>query len=263
VPGAGIDAAISELLVEAMAPAALEVALSVQEEIQSRIDEADRLRGQQVERVRYEAELARRRFMQVDPENRLVADALEADWNNSLRALETTREEYERRREADRIELDEASQKRVRELAHDFPRLWRDPRTCDRDRKRMVRLLLEDATLRKDEAITVDVRFRGGATRSLRLPRPRPCWEMRQLPRKTVAEIDRLLEDHTDGEVAQILNERGVLSGTGRRFGGRRVRVIRRAYELRSRKARLRARGLLTLDEIARLPRSRSPPESG
>jgi hypothetical protein len=56
---------------------------------------------------------------------------------------------------------------------------------------------------------------------------------------------------HTDGEVAQILNERGMLSGTGRRFGGRRVRVIRRAYELRSRKARLRARGLLTLDEFA------------
>jgi hypothetical protein len=150
VPGAGIDAAIGELLVEAVAPAALEVALSVQEEIQSRIDEADRLRGQQVERVRYETELARRRFMQVDPDNRLVADALEADWNNSLRALETAREEYERRREADRIELDEASQKKVRELANDFPRLWRDPRTCDRDRKRMVRLLLEDATLRKD-----------------------------------------------------------------------------------------------------------------
>jgi hypothetical protein len=74
---------------------------------------------------------------------------------------------------------------------------------------------------------------------------------MRQLPPATLAEIDRRLEHHTDGEVAQILNQRGVLSGTGRRFGGRRVRVIRRAYELRSRKARLRARGLLTLDEIA------------
>jgi hypothetical protein len=160
-----------------------------------------------------------------------------------LRALQTAREEYERRREADRIELDEASKKKVRELAHDFPRLWRDPRTCDRDRKRMVRLLLEDAKLRKDEAITVEVRFSGGATRSLRLPRPRLCWEIRQLPRETAVEIDRLLEDHTDGEVAQILNERGMLSGTGRRFGGRRVRVIRRAYELRSRKARLRARG--------------------
>jgi hypothetical protein len=159
--------------------------------------------------------------------------------------------EYERRCEADRIELDEANNKKVRELADDFPRLWRDPRTCDRDRKRMVRLLLEDATLRKDEAITVDVRFRGGATRSLRLPRPRAAWEMRQLPRETVEEIDRLLEDHTDGEVAQILNGRGVLSGTGRRFGGRRVRVIRRAYELKGRRARLRARGLLTLEEIA------------
>lgn len=109
VPGGGIDAAIGELLVEAMAPAALEVALSVQEEFQSRIDEADALRRKEVERARYEAELARRRFMQVDPENRLVADELEADWNNKLCALEAAREEYEHRREADRLALDEAT----------------------------------------------------------------------------------------------------------------------------------------------------------
>jgi DNA invertase Pin-like site-specific DNA recombinase len=251
VPGASIDAAIGELLVEAMTPAALEVALSVQTELQSRVDEASALRHRQVERARYEADVARRRFMQVDPENRLVADELEADWNNKLRSLEAAREEYERRRGADRLVLDEVSKRRVCGLANDFPRVWRHPKTTDRDRKRMVRLLLEDVTLNKNEAIHVDVRFRGGASRSLLLPRPRASWQLRQLPRETVAEIDRLLEDHTDGEVADVLNERGIVSGTGRRFSGRRVRVIRRAYELRSRKARLRARGLLTLDEIA------------
>jgi len=251
VPGAGVDAAIGELLVEAMASAALEVALGVQDELQARIDEVDALRRQQVERARYEAESARRRFMQVDPENRLVADELEADWNNKLRALEAAREEFEQRRDADRLVLDEANKKRVCDLAKNFPRLWKDPKTSDRDRKRMVRLLLEDVTLSKNEAISVDVRFKGGAHRSLLLPRPLTSWQMRQLPRETVSEIDRLLEEHTDGEVAHILNERGIVSGTGRRFGGRRVRVIRRAYELASRKVRLGARGLLTLDEIA------------
>src|SRR6516164_2029112 len=82
IPGAAIDEAIGDILVEAVTPITLEVALAVQKELQSRLDEADRLRQQQVERARYEAELARRRYLRVDPDNRLVADSLEADWND-------------------------------------------------------------------------------------------------------------------------------------------------------------------------------------
>ena len=92
IPGASIDAAIGELLLESMTPMALEVALAVWQEIQDRQQEADRLRLQQVERAQYEADLARRRYMQVDPSNRLVADSLEADWNDKLRALAESRE---------------------------------------------------------------------------------------------------------------------------------------------------------------------------
>ena len=79
-PGAGIDEAIGKLLVEAVNPVALEVTLAVQRELQARMDEADRLRHKQVERAQYEADLAQRRYMRVDPDNRLVADSLEADW---------------------------------------------------------------------------------------------------------------------------------------------------------------------------------------
>jgi hypothetical protein len=252
IPGSDVDAAIGAMLVEIMAPAALDVALQVCSEIQSRSDEADRLRRQGVERASYEAELARRRFMQVDPEHRLVANTLEAEWNDRLRTLERLRAEYQHQREADRLELDAAKQARIRELTSDFPRLWRDPRTSDRDRKRMVRLLIEDVTLaREQDEIAVHVRFKGGATRSLRLARPRASWELRRLPRPTVDEIDRLLEEHTDNQIAEILNTRGTVSGTGKRFDGQRVRAIRRAYHLRSRQQRLQARGLLTLREIA------------
>lgn len=67
---------------------ALDLALAVQQEIQSRLEQADGLRNRQVERAEYEADLARRRYMQVDPANRLVADSLEPDWNAGLRALE-------------------------------------------------------------------------------------------------------------------------------------------------------------------------------
>jgi hypothetical protein len=66
----------------------LEVALEVQRELQIRFNEVDKLRKQQLQRVEYEANLARRRFMQVDPDNRLVADTLEAQWNEKLRNLQ-------------------------------------------------------------------------------------------------------------------------------------------------------------------------------
>ena len=83
VHGGALDGAISDIVIEAMTPLAIEVALTVQQELATRHEEADRLRRQHVERARYEADLAQRRFLKVDPDNRLVADALEADWNES------------------------------------------------------------------------------------------------------------------------------------------------------------------------------------
>jgi hypothetical protein len=252
VPGDGIDEAIGGLVVEVVEPQALEVALAVAQELESRAEEADRLRHRQVERARYEAEVARRRYMQVDPENRLVAEQLEAEWNESLRASRRAEEEYERARAQEREVVDEEKRKRVLALAGDFPRLWKDPETPDRERKRMVRLLIEDATIVKDGAITVHVRFKGGKTRSLELSRPLSSWEERATAPEVVGAIDRLLDDHTEGEVAEILNERGLRSGCGNRFDGRRVRVTRRAYGLRSRRERLCERGLLSLKEVSK-----------
>ena len=170
VPGAGIDQAVGELLVEVVSPLALEVALSVQQELQSRAEEIDRLRRAQVERTRYEAQLAERCYRHVDPANRLVADALEADWDQKLRALAEAQQDYERQRQADRSLLSEEERARILTLATDFPRLWRDARTPDRERKRMVRLLLEDVTVLRDHReITLHLRFKGGAHK------PCPC----------------------------------------------------------------------------------------
>ena len=142
IPGVGIDQAISELLVEAVNPLALEVTLAVQRELQSRLEEADRLRHAQVERAQYECELAQRRYMRVDPDNRLVAASLEAQWNEKLRALNEAQQEYERRRAQDTRVLTDEQRSRMLALSSDFPRLWGDPATSDRDRKRMVRLLV-------------------------------------------------------------------------------------------------------------------------
>ena len=253
IPGAGIDEAIGELLLETVTPTALEVALRVQSELRRRVDEVDRLHRQRVDRARYEVELARRRFMQVDPDNRLVADALEADWNDRLRTHKQAQEQYEKQRDAVRIELSEEQRTRIATIATDFPALWRNPRTPHRERKRMVRLLIEDVTLVKRAQITVHVRFKGGATQALSLPLQPTAWQMRQTPRRIVAMIDRLLDSHTEGQIAAILNDRGHTSGSRKAFNRIMVQNIRRKYALKCRYQRLREAGLLTLEEIADL----------
>ncbi len=101
-----------------------------------------------------------------------MADALEADWNHKLRALAEAKGKYEQQREADRKMLDAGERAQVRALATDFPKLWQDPRTSDRERKRMVRLMLEDVTLIKDQQITLHIRFKGGAATTMHLPIP-------------------------------------------------------------------------------------------
>lgn len=251
IHGGALDETIGKLLVETVTPVTLEVAMTVQKELESRADETDRLRRQEAERARHDAELARRRYMQVDPDNRMVADTLEADWNAKLRALADAQERCDQKRERDRG-LDAEQRARVVTLATDFPRLWNDPRTQDRERKRMARLLIEDVTLLKANDVTVHIRFKGGATRTLSVPLPQPAWMRRKTSPDVVTAIDGLLDDHTDGEIARLLNQRGLTSGEGKRFHLLMVARIREAYDLKTRYTRLRSRGLLDEREIAK-----------
>lgn len=252
VTGACIDEAVGELLVKEMNPVALEVAIEVQQELQQRADQADRLRHREVERAQYEADAARRRYMRVDPDNRLVADDLEADWNGKLRAVKSAQEEYERRRRNDGISLDDAQRRQIASLATDFARLWRAATTSDRDRKRMVRLIVEDVTIvRMETSIRIHVRFRGGKTESFEVTPPLRSWQKRLTPPAITAEIDRLLDDHTQCEIAEILNQRGLRSGKGMRFTWQIIKNISTKYRLWSREERLRKAGKLTIGEIA------------
>jgi Recombinase zinc beta ribbon domain/Recombinase len=252
VPGASLDQAVGTLLLQLMTPVTLEVALAVQQELQARWADADRLRRQQVQRARYEADLAHERFLHVDPKNRFVADALEADWNDKLRLLADAEEQYQKQSQADRATLDQQTKDKVLALASDFPRLWRDARTSDRDRKRMVRLLIEDATLSKTACLTVQVRCKGGTTHTLTLPLPLNGGKSWKTSPEVVALIDQLLDQHTDGQIAQILNDHGRRSGKGRKFTSPLVCKIRQAYRLKSRYTRLRAAGMLSVKQMAR-----------
>jgi DNA invertase Pin-like site-specific DNA recombinase len=251
IPGAKIDEAIGQLLLEMITPVTLEVALDVQRQLQTQKDEADRFRKQHVERARYEAELAQQRYMKVDPNNRLVADQLEADWNAKLRALDEAQQQYEQQRQADRAALNQQQRQEVHNLANDFPRLWHDKGTPQRERKRMVRLLIEDVTLVKGSQLDVHVRFRGGATRSLSMPVPEPAYKRWQTDAEVVTLVDRLLNEYSTSEIATQLNQRGLRSGKGGIFTRITVVNICQSYRLKSRFRRLREAGMLKRDEIA------------
>ena len=252
VPGVEIDAAIGALLLQTVAPVAIDVALAVQKEIAQRVEQATSIRAAQLQRCRYEAELARRRYVKVDPENRLVADALEADWNERLRQLDVLQREHTRQQQADQTLSDEPARGRVVELAQDFPRVWNDPRTSPLQRKKMLALMIEDVTLISGGQIAVHIRWRGGKTQSIAVDKPRPIALVRKTLPQVVQLIDELLQTCTDREVAWRLNNLGHHNWRGDSFTTKKVRLVRITYGLKSRFQRLRERGMLTSGELAR-----------
>ena len=143
------------------------------------------------------------------------------------------------------------TRRRILDLAEQLPQIWSDERVGIRERKHIVRLLIEDVTLIKAEKITAHVRLSGGATRSMVLERPLPIAQIRKFKPDLVAEVDRLLDQHSDREIAEILNQNGWRTWEAKLFNLKKVAWIRSAYKLSSRHDRLRRRGMLTTREVA------------
>jgi DNA invertase Pin-like site-specific DNA recombinase len=261
IAGPPVDEAIGRLIAEQMTPAAVDLAIEIRKEVEARYQEADRLRCRAVERAQTEADLTQRRFMMVDPNNRLVADTLEADWNDKLRALAKAREEREHGRKEDQLVFDRRTRERLVTMTADFQRLWADPTVPNRERKRLLAHIVEDATLVKlpAEGITkVHVRFKGGKTETLTTVNPKSSAQQVKTAPKIVALVDKLLDDHIYSEIADLLNGQGLRPGgsarRGRdnsRFTALRVAYLVHRYGLRSRYDRLRERGMLTKEQAA------------
>jgi len=229
----------------------LEIMLTVQQQLHQRIEQADKLRKQQVERIAYETELAKMRYMKVDPNNRLVADQLEVDWNAKLRELTEAQEDCQRQRQENMAGFDEQMRDKVLSLADDFSQVWDSPSTPMRERKRMVQLLIEDVTLIKNHAIKVQIRFKGGAEKVFTLPIPLNAGQERKTDSDVVTRIDQLLDNMIGKQLADQLNAEGFKTGTGDFFTPRIVAKIRKTYNLKTRFTRLRESGMLTLSEMS------------
>lgn len=261
IAGPLVDEAIGMLIAEQMTPAAVELALEVRKEIQARHDETDQLRRRAIERAQTEADLAQRRFMLVDPNNRLVADTLEGEWNEKLRILANAREERERAREHDQFVLDKTVQERLVVMTADFKKLWTDPDTPNRERKRLLAHIIEDVTLIKlpaEGTTKLHVRFKGGKIQTLTTMSPKSSSQQIKTRPGIVEMVDKLLDDHIYSEIAELLNRQGYRPGEAARRGREdacftplRVAYLVHEYKLRSRFDRLRERGMLTKQEAA------------
>ena len=253
LPAAAVDRAVARLLVETVNREHIGLTLAAQDEIAAAAALAASTRERQLEGLRYEADLARRRFMYVHPENRLVAAPLEDEWNARMADLESATREHERLQRRDSAALSQRASEQVARIERDFAALWDAPSTSQVDRKRLLALLVEDATLdRSGYEATARLRFRGGRGETVTAALPRPVQEVRRASEATLDALERLLNSCTDGEAAEQLNRQGLTNWNGAPFHAARVRDIRNHYRLRSLAQRLADRGFLTASAMAR-----------
>ena len=253
LPGAAIDRAVSDLVLESVTPASIDVAVEVFDELRSRAAEVDRAKRAQIARLREDAELAQRQFLLVRPENRLVADSLERHWNEALQRLAAAEEAYAGTGKTQLPPVTSEMKERVAALVADLPRVWHDPRTPARDRKRMLRLLIEDVTLLRDDVIRVSIRWRGGATREIECPLPLAAPDLRRTPAAVVEQVRALATEQTDAQIADTLNGRWLRTGAGLPFSRLRVRMLREVYDIDSYAEHLLGARWLTVPQMAEL----------
>jgi hypothetical protein len=208
-----LDDLVSEQLLRALAPAALELSLQALQNIHQERDRLHRHWQQRLERAAQETQRAERQYQAVEPENRLVARSLEQRWEAALRTQGALQEEYDRFLQDQPRQLSADEKARIRALADDLPALWHSPQTVAADRKDIVRLLVERVVAHvqaESEQGSVDIAWRGGLTTRHALVRSVSRYESLSGYAQLLARIRELRHDGlTIVEVAKQLNKEG------------------------------------------------------
>ncbi len=211
--GPGVDAYVAVLLLQAMAPAALEVSLAAAGQAEQQRAQVDRIWRQRLERADYQAERARRQYQLVEPENRLVARQLEKDWEAALAERQRLGEEYDRFTAARPRTLTAAEREQIRALAADLPAVWRAPATTDADRKQLIRHLVGQVRITvfgTSEKVEVEVTWAGGHRTAAQITRPVACLtQLSYYPQLAARARELAGSGHTTAQIAGRLNAEG------------------------------------------------------
>jgi DNA invertase Pin-like site-specific DNA recombinase len=233
--GDGIDAAVAQLLLAAIEPAQLTIALEAVEHLEAQARAIDHQWHLRLERARYEADLARRRYQEVEPENRLVARSLERDWNEKLSVLAQLERDATEVAPVASSHVSEAERQGILKLVHDLPAVWQAATTTHAERKQVVRLLIKDVTLTKLETtMRIDVRWQPHACSTLEVPRPTQAYVIRRTAPEVIERVRQLARDHTASQIAERLHDEGYLRSQGGAFSASKVEWLRYAYGIKS-----------------------------
>jgi DNA invertase Pin-like site-specific DNA recombinase/predicted DNA-binding transcriptional regulator AlpA len=235
VGGLQIDEAVTRAFLEALEPAGVQAALIAAQPLEADHDAALAQWQLAVERARYEAEKTERRYRAVEPENRLVARGLEAEWEQRLRQLDQAQAELARRQQQRPTMLTSGERNALLALGQDLKRVWLAPSTTPRDQKELLRALLEEviiAVFRDEYRAHLTLRWRGGRLTELdvSLPRSRPATV--RTDEDTLALLRRLATHYPDDVIAGILNRQGRTTVRGLRFTANLVGNTRRHWQI-------------------------------
>ena len=236
VGGQAIDAAVAGAFLAALAPAAMQACLAAAAQLEDGHDAALAQHQRQVEQARYNATRAERRYRAVDPDNRLVARGLETEWNTALQQLADAEAELARRQAARPRTLSPAERAAILALGDDLGQVWDAPATTDKDRKQLLRTLLDEVniTARRDEpdphALLI-LRWKGGAISELTVPLRRPQPKIRT-GEDTIDLIRRLAVHYPDAVIAGILNRQHRTTARGMSFTASRVASLRTHWHI-------------------------------
>ena len=234
----GLDDDIERIVLDALAPDKLAIAVATMAELEREDAALQRQWQLRLERVRYDAERARRQYDTVEPENRLVARSLEAQWEDKLRGVEQLEREYENWRRRQRLTLTDEDRDQILALAQDLPRVWSAPTTTAADRKQLLRLLIDSVLLDNHRLVGrtwFQINWRTGATTEhSRVRRVRGYFEYAALDDLT----RRIRELHAmqlmDAAIARALDDEGFRTSHGQRFSGPMIYVLRKRWGLRT-----------------------------
>ncbi len=206
--GQSLDDWVAHQVLEALAPASLQLSLEVLDQVRTQRDELEKQWSQRLERARYEAQRASRQFDAVEPENRLVARSLEERWNKALLSLDALEREHAKEMEACQRQLNERERREIKGLAQDLPALWSAQTTTTQERQSIVRAMLEGIkveVLKDSERVQLELTWGGGQTTNAFMRRPVAKWSQLSYYAELMAQLALWREQ---GESRKVILER-------------------------------------------------------
>ena len=234
--GTAIDAAVTDAFPAALQPAARQACLAAARQLEEGHDAVLDQHRRQAEQARYAATRAERRYRSVDPENRLAARGLETEWNTALAAVADAEAELGRREQTRPKTLTAAERDTITALGDDLGQVWDAPTTTDKDRKQLLRTLLDEVaiTVHRDHAegrADLLLRWKGGALTELTVPLRRKPPKIRT-SEDTIDLLRRLAVHYPDAKIAGILNRQHRTTARGMSFTASRVASLRTHWHI-------------------------------